>query len=498
VTLQPEASAQQLPCPNRVRRTLSPLCTLPHRYSTRAAHACEGCSEVLLGLAMYRKILAVLADVAEANAIRRSLNDSRLGPFDVEWVSGCAEAVKRLGQQDAEEIAAVVVDLFLADSQGIDTVERLLHASPHVPILVLSHLRDESVAKLAVQRGAQDYLLQERLDGYSLCKALNNMLGRCAHAEALLLETERAQVTLDSIGDAVISTDVAGNITYLNAVAESMTGWLRWEASGRRLQEVLRIIDGETREPALNPLAMAILHNKTVGLSLNCVLIRRDGYESAIEDTAAPIHDRHGRVTGAVIVFHEVGAARTMALRMSYLAQHDFLTELPNRMLLNDRLTQAIASAYRHGKSLALLFLDVDHFKRVNDSLGHASGDQLLRSIARRLAACVRGSDTVSRQGGDEFVILLSEVARAEDVASTAAKILAAVSAPHVIDAQELHVTVSMGISVYPADGADAETLIRNADLALFNSKACGRANHQFYQPTMRLGTTELRPAARV
>lgn len=447
---------------------------------------------------MYRNILLILADAAEAKAVRLSLTDSRHGSFRVEWVTGCGDAVQRLSNQQGDEIAAVVVDLFLTDSQGLDTFDKLLRAAPHVPILVLSHLRDESVARLAVQRGAQDYLLKERLDDHSLSKALNNMLERCAYAEALFLERERAQVTLNSIGDAVISTDVAGNVTYLNAVAESMTGWTRQEASGRRLQEVLRIIDGETREPALNPLAMAMLHNKTVGLSSNCVLIRRDGYESAIEDTAAPIHDRRGQVTGAVIVFHDVGAARAMAFRMSYLAQHDFLTELPNRMLLNDRLTQAIASAHRHGKSLALLFLDVDHFKRINDSLGHASGDQLLKSIARRLVDCVRSCDTVSRQGGDEFVILLSEVARAEDAASTAAKILAAVSRPHHIDAQSLHVTVSMGIGVYPTDGADAETLMKNADLALFHSKAYGRANHQFYEPNMSVHTVDRRSAATI
>src|SRR4029077_13685495 len=310
-----------------------------------------------------RNVLLVLADAAEAKAVRRSLIKARDDPFKVEWVSGCDAAIKRLGNQGGEEIAAVVVDLSLPDSHGIETFDTLLRASPHVPILVLSHLRDEDVARLAVQHGAQDYLLQERLDGYSLSKALNNMLERSAYAEALFLERERAQVTLNSIGDAVISTDIAGNVTYLNAVAESMTGWSRQEASGRPLQEVLRIIDGDTGQPALNPLSMAVLCNKTVGLSANCVLIRRDGYESAIEDTAAPIHDRRGQVTGAVIVFHDVGVARAMSLRMSYLAQHDFLTELPNRMLLNDRLTQAIALARRHAKSLALLFLDVDHFK---------------------------------------------------------------------------------------------------------------------------------------
>jgi diguanylate cyclase (GGDEF)-like protein/PAS domain S-box-containing protein len=438
------------------------------------------------GNSMFRNVLLVLSDAAEARAVRRALVNSRDGPFKVEWVRGCGDAVKRLGSEGGEQIAALVVDLFLSDSQGIETFDTLLKASPHVPILVLSHLRDEGVARLAVQRGAQDYLLEERLDGHSLSKALTSMLNRSAYyAQALFLEKERAQVTLNSIGDAVISTDIAGSVTYLNPVAEKMTGWSWQEASGRPLQEVLRIIDGDSREPALNPLAMAILHNKSVGLSANCVLIRRDGYESAVEDTAAPIRDPRGRVTGAVIVFHDVSVARTMSLRMSYLAQHDFLTELPNRMLLNDRLGQAIASAKRHHTSLAVLFLDVDHFKHINDSLGHGIGDQLLQSIAQRLVACVRKSDTVSRHGGDEFVVLLSEVARAEDAALTTNKILAAVSSPHCIGHQDLSVTVSVGIGVYPDNGTDAETLLEKADIALSHAKALGRSNHQFFEPDM-------------
>jgi len=436
---------------------------------------------------MSRNVLLILSDAAEAKVVRRSLVNSRDGPFKVEWVSRCCDAIERLRNQRGEEIVAVMVDLFLSDSQGIATFDQLSRASPHVPILVLSHLRDEDVARLAVQRGAQDYLLQERLDGHSLPRTLSSMLERSAYAEALFLERERAQVTLNSIGDAVISTDVAGNVTYLNVVAESMTGWTRQEASGRPLQEVLRIIDGDSREPALNPLAIAIVHNKSVGLSANCVLIRRDGYESAIEATAAPIHDRRGQVTGAVIVFHDASVTRAMSLRMSYLAQHDFLTELPNRMLLNDRLARAIAWAQRHRTSLAVLFLDVDHFKHINDSLGHAIGDQVLQSIAQRLVACVRRSDTVSRQGGDEFVILLSEVARAADAAFTADKILAAVSRPHRIGHQDLHVTVSAGIGVYPDDGADAETLLKNADIALFQAKDPRRSNHQFFEPGMEV-----------
>jgi diguanylate cyclase (GGDEF)-like protein/PAS domain S-box-containing protein len=442
------------------------------------------------GRIMSTNVLLVASAPAEAKAVRRSLEDSRDGPFKVEWLSRCDEACNRLCSQEGEAIAAVVVDLALPDSQGIEAFGALFRAARHVPILILSHLHDEDVARLAVQSGAQDYLVQERLHGHSLPKALRNMLARSARATALSRERELAQITLNSIGDAVISTDLAGKVTYLNAVAESMTGWSRQEACGRRLQEVLQIVDGESRKPALNPLAMAVLQNRTVALSANCVLIRRDGHESAIEDTAAPIHDQGGQMTGAVIVFHDVSVARALSLRMSYLAQHDFLTELPNRMLLNDRLTQAIASAQRHKTLLALLFVDVDDFKHVNDSRGHAVGDQLLQSIARRLVACVRESDTVSRQGGDEFVVLLSEVARAEDAGLLADKLLAAVSTLHRIEQHDLHVTVSAGISVYPADGASAEALLKSADLALARAKTHGRSHHQFFERDVRVRAT--------
>lgn len=307
------------------------------------------------------------------------------------------------------------------------------------------------------------------------------MLDRSARAQASLTETERTRITLESIGDAVISTDMAGNITYLNAVAESMTGWRRQEARGRPLREVFHIIDGATRERALDPLALAIRRNEPVGLSVNCVLIRRDGHEAAIEDTAAPICDDQGQLVGAVIVFRDVTVERAMSLRMSYLAQHDFLTELPNRMLLNDRLTQAIAAARRHRTSLAVLFVDVDHFKRINDCLGHTMGDALLKSIARRLVATVRTTDTVSRHGGDEFVVLLSEIARRDDAALSADKLLTALRAPHRIVQQDVRITVSVGISVFPDGGIDADTLVQNADTALLHAKSCGRDRREFF-----------------
>ena len=294
-----------------------------------------------------------------------------------------------------------------------------------------------------------------------------------------------ADLTLDSIGDAVLSTDLLGRVTYLNPVAERMTGWPREEAEGRPLSQVLRIIDAVTREPAPNPLAQAIELDRVFGLTPNCLLISRGGAETAIEDSASPIHDRGGLVIGAVIIFRDVGEARARAQQALHLAHHDALTALPNRALLDDRLTRAMAAARRHRYRLAVLFLDLDRFKRVNDSRGHVAGDRLLQSVARRLVACVRDSDTVSRQGGDEFVVLLSEIAHADDAAVSAKKIGAALAAPHEVGGDHLELTATIGISVYPDDGPDAETLVRHADAAMYCAKNRGRNSYQFFERLM-------------
>ena len=171
--------------------------------------------------------------------------------------------------------------------------------------------------------------------------------------------------------------------------------------------------------------------------------------------------------------------------QLDYLAHHDVLTGLPNRMLFQDRLSKAIELARRQDGRLAVLFMDLDQFKYINDSLGHPVGDQLLQSVARRLVRCMRRSDTVSRRGGDEFILLLSHIAQPEDAAVTAQKILAALAPPHLIDQQELHISASIGISIYPEDGTDAEALTKSADTAMYNAKENGRNNYKFFEQEM-------------
>jgi diguanylate cyclase (GGDEF)-like protein/PAS domain S-box-containing protein len=441
---------------------------------------------------MWRKsiktLLLVEDNAGDARLFREMLSEYGGHAAELTIVESMCDAETHLAGNSSDMI---LLDLGLPDAQGLDAVRRARLAAPRVPLVVLTGMDDESLATKALQEGAQDYLIKGQIDPRGLMRALLYAVERKTLDDALFVEKERAQVTLNCIGDAVVCTDTTGNITFLNLVAEKMTGWARHEATGRTMADVCQILDVTSRETIPNPMEMAVGENRTIHLPPNCILVRRDGFETPIEDCASPIHDREGLATGAVVVFRDVSAARAMALEMIHSAHHDFLTGLPNRMLLSDRVNQVIALAQRHGKKVAVLFLDLDGFKHINDSLGHAVGDKLLQSIAKCLVDCVRGSDTVSRQGGDEFVVLLSEVEHSEDAAITARRMLHAVAEVHPVGQHDLHITTSIGLSVFPDDGLDAETLIKNADTAMYQAKENGRQSFQFFKPAMNVRAVE-------
>jgi diguanylate cyclase (GGDEF)-like protein/PAS domain S-box-containing protein len=435
-----------------------------------------------------KRLLLIEDNAGDARLLREMFNEQGNHDTDVIHVGSLEQAEAHLASQSAD---IILLDLGLPDAHGLEAVRRAKAAAPGVPLVVLTGLDDESLASRALQEGAQDYLIKGQIETRGLLRALRYAIERKVMEEALFAEKERAQVTLGCIDDAIACTDRAGNLTFLNTVAEKMTGWTWSEAAGRTMTEVFHIMDASSREVIQGQKEPGGSPNRMVRLPSNCILVRRDGTETPIEDSVAPIHDRDGRTSGAVVVFRDVSEARAMALQIVHSAQHDFLTGLPNRALLDDRVDRAISMSRRYGKKVAVLFLDLDGFKHINDSLGHPVGDRLLQSVAARLVTCLRGSDTVSRQGGDEFVVLLSEVEHPEDAAITARRMLEAVSEVHFIEPHELHVTTSIGLSIYPDDGLDAQTLIKNADTAMYQAKESGRHSYQFFTPAMNVKAVE-------
>lgn len=432
---------------------------------------------------MSNLILIITDHSGDAENLQQILKQAKDGPFVIEWLRSLQDALHRL---QTDGIDVILLDFALPDSQGIQTFDKVFAMASPVPVVTLVSDDEIELAREAVQRGAQGYLLKGHFESELVPQALRNTIERKLVEDALFVEKERAAVILDSIGDAVISTDRSSTITYMNVAAERLTGWEKERATGRPIADVLNLINSITRVPADNPVAKVIQQSTPLELSANCILIRRDGQEIPIEDSTAPIYDRRGKVTGAVMVFRDLGPAQSvMAQQMAYLAHHDALTGLPNRVLVNDRLATAIALAKRHGTSLGVLFLDLDNFKHVNDSVGHGIGDRLLKSVADRLQSCIRASDTVSRYGGDEFVILVAEDKKEEDAAQIADKVIAALSLPHAILHHKFHTTTSIGISTYPADGQDAETLLKNADTAMYYAKRNGGNGYQFFNAEM-------------
>ena len=310
---------------------------------------------------------------------------------------------------------------------------------------------------------------------------LSDITKRKRAEDALLAEKEKLRVTLNSIGDAVITTDTAGVVDYLNPITEAITGWTLNEARGRGIDEVLDIRNLADDTQVENPLHVALRDKHIVGLTTNSVLINRKGKRYHIEDSAAPIMAADGELIGAVMVFHDVSATREMSLKMAHLAQYDSLTDLPNRVLLLDRSLQALARAARDGTKVAVLYIDLDRFKNINDSLGHDVGDKLLVEFAQRMAGHLSASDTLSRQGGDEFVLLACGIRDPKEVGNLAQRIVQLCSEPFTAGGHSLSLSVSIGVSVFPDDGLSFGELAKNADTAMYIAKQAGRNRFHFF-----------------
>ncbi len=302
------------------------------------------------------------------------------------------------------------------------------------------------------------------------------------YEEALFREKESAQITLQSIGDGVVTTDADCNVEYLNPVAEELTGWRVDDATGRPIDEIFRGFHEETCEPLENPLAVSIRRNRSIKTVRPTLLIRRDGNEIYIESTASPIRNDRGDVSGGVLVFHDVSEARELNRRLSYHASHDILTGLVNRREFENRLERALKSAKAQEASYTLCYLDLDQFKIVNDSCGHSAGDSLLSQLGALLKAKIRWRDTLARLGGDEFGLLL-ESCSLEEAMRTADGLREAIREHKFTwDDRTFSLGVSIGVVPITQESEDVANLLSAADSACQAAKEAGRNRIYSYQ----------------
>ncbi|HZO23481.1 MAG TPA: PAS domain S-box protein, partial [Steroidobacteraceae bacterium] len=343
------------------------------------------------------------------------------------------------------------------------------------------HMRTKDGQQVVILENARAVRdAEDRITGYE--GTIANITERKRAEQAIFAEKERAQVTLQSIGDAVISTDAEGRIEYINPVAETLTAWSLAEARGRPIGEVLNLVNEITREPVENPLVCALGRGEGGMAADHSVLITRTGQEVAIQESAAPICDRQGRVIGAVIVFHDVTKERRLKRALSYQASHDALTGLINRREFDNRLHTAVLNAQRGEGAYALLYIDLDQFKVVNDTCGHQAGDRLLRDVTGLLQARVRASDTIARLGGDEFGVLL-EGCTPEQSARIADGVRQAIKEYRFIwGASTLSVGASVGVVQITPETESVAAVMSAADIACYAAKDEGRNRVHVYE----------------
>ena len=337
---------------------------------------------------------------------------------------------------------------------------------------------------LVLRRQRESELLQRRTEQLDASNASLQVEIAERHRveEALYEAKERAEVTLDSIGDAVITTDRRGVLDYMNPVAVNLTGWPLSEAAGQSLTAVFNIVNEETGLPVDNPVERCLREGVVVGLANHTVLISRNGNRVAIEDSAAPIRNRGGEVTGVVMVFHDVTQSRALVHEISWQASHDALTGLINRREFENILVHALASSQEEGHQHALLYLDLDQFKVVNDTCGHVAGDELLRQLSALLQRHMRASDTLARLGGDEFGILLAQCPLDKATAIAEGLRKATRELRFMWDNKPFEVSASIGVVAIDRDsGTLAQTLSR-VDLACYMAKERGRNRYHVYE----------------
>ncbi len=368
-------------------------------------------------------------------------------------------------------------DYNLPDGDGLSLLRQVRAEQINTPIVILTGQGDEQLVVEFMRAGASDYIPKAKMSSDVLERSLRSAI-RVSQAEqerylaeqALKQSNDEIVTILESISDAFFAVNSDWCFSYLNSQAENLLQAKQDDLLGHNIWEKL-------------PDAAFWLEDKFRTAMQSKVAVNAEGYYSPIsrwlEVQVYPSEQ------GLSVYFRDVTERKEAEEKLNYLATHDTLTGLANRLVLIDRINQSISRLPWHNRIVAILFIDLDRFKLVNDTMGHTMGDKLLCSVAERLRNSIRTGDTVARLGGDEFVIVLTDVAKSNEVTLVAEKIRSILSKPYQIKDQEIVVTASIGISLYPEDGHDSDILIRNADAAMYRAKAQGKNNIQLYTPSM-------------
>ncbi len=434
-------------------------------------------------------------------AIKRQLDEDKLRKSEARY-RGLFENVVDGVYITSRDGEIITVNPALAEMLGYESPEEL-SAIGRTPNLYVNPIDRERVwARLEAQGFVRNFEYRlRRKDGAEIvvlenARAVYDEHGNVVAHEGTLTditerkiaetrvfeEKERAQVTLQSIGDGVITTDADGCVDYINPVAQDLTGLEIRNARGKPIHEIMMIINEHTRAPVENPVLRCLREGRVIALADNSVLINQKGHEVPIQDSAAPIRDRIGHIIGAVMVFHDVSKESRLFRQLTYQASHDSLTGLINRREFENRLVTALDGAHRKGLQHALLYLDLDQFKVVNDTFGHTAGDELLRQISELAQSNIRSTDVVARLGGDEFGILLERCSEERAIA-VAESIRNAVEA-HRFTWQDAFTSVrcSIGVVMIDNESPSVASLMSSADVACYSAKDMGRNQVHLYQ----------------
>ncbi len=412
--------------------------------------------------------------------VELALRSLEQGGFEVSWDRvDIEEDLKRaLGSAKPQ---AILSDFSMPRFDGIDALRLSKELAPDVPFIFLSGTIGEERAIEAMRLGATDYVLKNNMR--RLGTVVRRALSEVGERERIrVAEEERARLVqiLEATSDYVCMTDPAGTMTYLNAAGRKLIGAPDSQGVGKSAGEIYPAWAREVIEREGTPAASrdGVWNGETA-------ILGADGTEIPVSQVIIAHRGPDGEIRFFSTIARDIRERKAYEARLQYLANYDSLTGLPNRELLGDRTLQAVAHARRAARPAALLVLNVDRFKLVNESYSHGTGDTLLRMVADRLKGAVREGDTVARLGGDAFAVLATDLARPDDVLPVVRKIREAMLSPFSLEGRDLHVTLSIGASVYPRDGEEFDMLLRNADAAMHRVKADGRNGFQFYASAM-------------